>query len=52
MWSGHPSVSLSLEDRNRSVVWAGIAPGPEDALPRQMHAAMTDLTNKLEKKRS
>jgi len=51
MWSGHPSVSLSLEDRNRSVVWAGMAAGPEDALPRQMRAAMDDLSTKLEKRR-
>ena len=48
LWSGHPSVSVSLEDRSKhTVVWAGMAPGPEDALPRQMRSAMAELERKL-----
>ena len=48
LWSGHPSVSVSLEDPSKHrIVWAGMAPGPEDALPRQMSTAMAELERKL-----
>jgi DNA-binding winged helix-turn-helix (wHTH) protein len=48
IWSGHPSVSVALQDRSRhAIVWTGMAPGPENALPGQMKTVMTDMERKL-----
>lgn len=48
IWSGHPSVSVALEDQSRhAIVWTGMAPGPESALPGQMSTVMTDMERKL-----
>ena len=48
MWSGHPSVAFSVQDSSRkNLVWTGMAPGPEHALPAQTRALMADLVKKL-----
>jgi DNA-binding winged helix-turn-helix (wHTH) protein len=48
MWEGHPAAGLSVDDaRTGTVVWTGMAGGPEAAFPRQVPQQMTDLAAKL-----
>lgn len=44
LWSGHPSVSLNATDTaSGEVIWSGMAPGPEDSLPGQVHGLMQEF---------
>jgi DNA-binding winged helix-turn-helix (wHTH) protein len=52
MWSGHPSVAISVEENSgKHLLWTGMAPGPEDALPPQMQALVTQFAHKLDERR-
>ena len=53
LWSGHPSVSVSATDVGTGeVIWSGIAPGPEDNLPGQVHGLMTEFDSVIEQRRA
>jgi DNA-binding winged helix-turn-helix (wHTH) protein len=50
MWEGAPAVYLFAEDpRDGSVIWSGIAPGPEPALPRQIDEQIGEFVDGLQR---
>lgn len=51
LWSGQPSVSISATDTTSGeVIWSGIAPGPEDSLPDQVHGLMLEFNAAVEQR--
>lgn len=49
MWEGEPAVYIFAEDsRDGTVVWSGVAPGPEAALPGQLHEQIGKFVDDLQ----
>ena len=52
LWSGHAALSLRANGaKGETVMWSGMASGPEDRLPSQLRREVTELTDSFEKGR-
>lgn len=48
LWSGKPTMMMSVQDRHGALVWTGMTSGDEHLIPRDVAAAMQDLSGKLQ----
>ena len=48
IWSGKPTVMLSVEDEKGIVIWTGMTSGGEDVIPRDVARAIANLSDVLQ----
>lgn len=45
LWDGHPALSLhAISNKNGQTLWSGMASGPENKLPVQIRAEITEFS--------